>query len=191
MQNQNYRDFSDAIKSRRKELGISQRELSRRAHISPGYMARIENDDAIPGHDIIQRLSEELGFQFVLLNGLAQISKKSKRDILEKYPKMIELFQRISLQMKEREIQSTFKCFENRIVIFSEDQSKLATNFRDYFKGQLKPTDKPANGTRPLCHYWIPWSKELSEWEHSPENNQGNNGYNRSNQNNGEQGENN
>ena len=159
-----YKDFASVVKANRKKLGISQRELARKAQLSSGYMARIENDSAIPGSDIIERLSKSLNISHELLKGFANIPKKRKLDVLNNYPAIIELFQRIKMAMNDDEVRQTFKRFEKRIALFDEEPYKLTHNFCDFLAGKLSPTEQPANGGRPLCHYWISWSKEMEEW---------------------------
>ena len=92
------------------------------------------------------------------------IPKKRKLDVLNNYPAIIELFQRIKMAMNDDEVRQTFKRFEKRIALFDEEPYKLTHNFCDFLAGKLSPTEQPANGGRPLCHYWISWSKEIEEW---------------------------
>ena len=161
---------------------MSQRGLAHISGVAAGYIARIEADGAIPGAEKIERLAKALDIPLEEIRSLIERSRQSLRTIKQKYPEAIYLFEQCLMQMNEKEIKTTFGRFEKRLSIFEEDKERVAENIKKYFLGELKSTDKPKNGTRPLCHYWISYSQELEEWDNYQENN---NGY-ESNRNQGE-----
>jgi len=50
----------ERIRRRRQELGLTLRELSRQAGVSPGYLSRIENEQASPSLDTLQAVATAL-----------------------------------------------------------------------------------------------------------------------------------
>ena len=156
--------FGDTIHRRRKELRISQQVLAHISGVSAGYIARIEADGAIPGARKLQQLATALNIPFEEIQSLIENSHKSLWTVKQEYPETLYLFAKCLLQMNEEDIKTTFGRFENRLRYFEDDKDKVADNIKKYFIGELKSTDRPNNGTRPLCHYWISHSKEVEEW---------------------------
>ena len=161
--------FGDAIREKRDRLGLSQRDLSWVTGIHPGYISRIESDGAIPGAEKIRRLAECLEIPLNQLQDYATKSKESPAYLLKRYPAILELFHEVLILMEEEEVRRVFDRFEIRIKNFGEDRMNLIENFRLFFGGHLKASEKPRNGNRPLCHYWEGWSKEMEEWEYKVE----------------------
>lgn len=61
------------IKKERENKGISQAELARRAHTSPGALSLIEQGKRIPGADIVVRLASALGVTADYLLGIKKL----------------------------------------------------------------------------------------------------------------------
>jgi transcriptional regulator with XRE-family HTH domain len=55
------RRFSDRLRSLRREKGMTQAELARRASMSESYLRRLESASAAPGIDLLDRLATALG----------------------------------------------------------------------------------------------------------------------------------
>lgn len=72
--------FSERIRSRRIELGMSQRDLSREADISPPQLSRYESCIATPRADIASRIARTLKVNLAwLINGTGE---KFVRDVI-------------------------------------------------------------------------------------------------------------
>lgn len=61
------KQFGERLREVRRSLGITQRELAEKAHLSEGYVARLEAGDTSPGLDLMSRLAAALN---VLLTDL-------------------------------------------------------------------------------------------------------------------------
>jgi ribosome-binding protein aMBF1 (putative translation factor) len=59
-------ETGDKVRSLRREAGLSQRELSQRAQISPSTVSRLESGEALPAVAALLRISQALGAEFVL-----------------------------------------------------------------------------------------------------------------------------
>ena len=54
------RQFADRLREARRTAGLTQRELAEAAHLSEGYVARLEAGDTSPGLDLMSRLAAAL-----------------------------------------------------------------------------------------------------------------------------------
>jgi transcriptional regulator with XRE-family HTH domain len=54
------RQFAGRLREVRRSVGLTQRELAGRAHLSEGYVARLESADTSPGLDLLSRLASAL-----------------------------------------------------------------------------------------------------------------------------------
>jgi transcriptional regulator with XRE-family HTH domain len=54
------RQFAERLREIRRSVGITQRELAEKAHLSEGYVARLEAGDTSPGLDLMSRLAGAL-----------------------------------------------------------------------------------------------------------------------------------
>ncbi len=54
------RQFAERLREVRRSVGLTQRELAERAHLSEGYVARLEAGDTSPGLDLLSRLAAAL-----------------------------------------------------------------------------------------------------------------------------------
>lgn len=74
------------ISSIRKERGLKQIELARKAGISKSYMSQIENDKKIPDTEILEAISNSLGLPLpiLLLRGIVEedIPSGNKKQIM-------------------------------------------------------------------------------------------------------------
>jgi transcriptional regulator with XRE-family HTH domain len=61
MTSRNHETFGQALKKAYRAAGINQAELARRLNIDPGQVSRWVNDRAVPHHDNLRRIEEELG----------------------------------------------------------------------------------------------------------------------------------
>lgn len=93
------------IKSRREELGKTQRELARGVHISNATVSRIESDDKItPDNDTLKAIAEflKLDYNYLLaLNGqiddqpeIRMIQRAAKHMSQEQMDDMMEILKR-------------------------------------------------------------------------------------------------
>ncbi len=57
------KEFGKAIKARRKELDITQPDLAELAHISVNTLYKLENGQANPSLDVLNKLAEVLGME--------------------------------------------------------------------------------------------------------------------------------
>ena len=57
--------FGDVIKTKRKELKITQRELADRVGVDFTYISKIENDVLLPSEGIIRKMCNVLKLDFV------------------------------------------------------------------------------------------------------------------------------
>ena len=53
--------FSVRLKELRRSRGLTQAQLAREAHVTPGYVWRLESGGAAPGIDLVERLASALG----------------------------------------------------------------------------------------------------------------------------------
>src|SRR4051794_30610610 len=54
------RQFGQRLREVRRSVGLTQRELAEKAHLSEGYVARLEAGDTSPGLDLLFRLAVAL-----------------------------------------------------------------------------------------------------------------------------------
>lgn len=54
------RQFAERLRETRRTAGLTQRELAEAAHLSEGYVARLEAGDTSPGLDLMSRLAAAL-----------------------------------------------------------------------------------------------------------------------------------
>jgi len=54
------RQFAERLRAVRRTAGLTQRQLAESAHLSEGYVARLEAGDTSPGLDLISRLAAAL-----------------------------------------------------------------------------------------------------------------------------------
>lgn len=54
------RQFAERLREVRRNAGMTQRELAEKAHLSEGYLVRLEGGDTSPGLDLISRLAAAL-----------------------------------------------------------------------------------------------------------------------------------
>jgi transcriptional regulator with XRE-family HTH domain len=54
------RQFAERLRQVRRTVGFTQRELAEKAHLSEGYVARLEAGDTSPGLDLMSRLAAAL-----------------------------------------------------------------------------------------------------------------------------------
>ena len=94
MSSYNIKTFGKSVRERRKQLGLSCRELARRIDISPVYLSYIENGKRPApyglnsGKDYMSILAKELGLtesQEAVFNSMAKISHLDSTDFIEKY----------------------------------------------------------------------------------------------------------
>jgi len=68
--------FGQAIRQRRRELGLTQEELARRLKVSAPYVALLESANRHPSEEIVIKLGRELGLDprelFLLANPVAK-----------------------------------------------------------------------------------------------------------------------
>ena len=70
------RQFAEKLRQVRRSVGLTQRELAERAHLSEGYCARIEAGDTSPGLDLLSRLAAALNVSLaVVISPSASLSK--------------------------------------------------------------------------------------------------------------------
>jgi transcriptional regulator with XRE-family HTH domain len=55
------RQFAERLREVRRTAGLTQRQLADAAHLSEGYVARLEAGDTSPGLDLMSRLATALG----------------------------------------------------------------------------------------------------------------------------------
>jgi transcriptional regulator with XRE-family HTH domain len=55
------RQFAERLREVRRTAGLTQRQLADAAHLSEGYVARLEAGDTSPGLDLMSRLAAALG----------------------------------------------------------------------------------------------------------------------------------
>src|SRR5437764_9219643 len=60
-QDEAVRLFAARLREVRRSRGMTQAELSRRAHVTSSYIWRLESGGAAPGIDLVARLAEALG----------------------------------------------------------------------------------------------------------------------------------
>src|SRR5947209_7792198 len=60
-QDEAVRLFAARLREVRRSRGMTQLELSRRAHVTPSYVWRLESGGAAPGIDLVARLAYALG----------------------------------------------------------------------------------------------------------------------------------
>lgn len=60
-QDEAVRFFAARLREVRRSRGMTQQELSRRAHVTPSYIWRLESGGAAPGIDLVARLARALG----------------------------------------------------------------------------------------------------------------------------------
>lgn len=60
-QDETVRLFAARLREVRTGLGMTQLELSQRAHVTPGYIWRLESGGAAPGIDLVARLARAMG----------------------------------------------------------------------------------------------------------------------------------
>lgn len=54
------RQFAERLRTARRTVGLTQKELAEKAHLSEGYVARLEAGDTSPGLDLMSRLAAAL-----------------------------------------------------------------------------------------------------------------------------------
>ena len=54
------RQFADKLREARRSVGLKQRELAEKAHLSEGYVVRLEAGETSPGLDLLARLATAL-----------------------------------------------------------------------------------------------------------------------------------
>jgi transcriptional regulator with XRE-family HTH domain len=54
------RQFAERLREVRRNAGLTQRELAEKAHLSEGYVVRLEGGDTSPGLDLMSRLAAAL-----------------------------------------------------------------------------------------------------------------------------------
>jgi XRE family aerobic/anaerobic benzoate catabolism transcriptional regulator len=54
------RQFADKLREVRRSVGLKQRELAEKAHLSEGYVVRLEAGETSPGLDLLSRLATAL-----------------------------------------------------------------------------------------------------------------------------------
>ncbi len=78
-------EIADAVRSRREELSISQRELARRAEIHGSYVSKIEKGEERPSAEMARTLAKALDtdpIQYVLAAG--HVPDKLRKALLER-----------------------------------------------------------------------------------------------------------
>lgn len=123
--------LSEVIKNKRKELGLSQRDLATKIKVDNSYIAKIESGKAKkPNPDIILKLSKEFNMLFI---DLLYIAGYSKLEIFE----LTDIGIGASINLKAMEIikREEFKNYvvENDVGIFL-DIKKILENYK---KGKI------------------------------------------------------
>lgn len=78
-------EFGNIVKILRKRKGYTQEALAERLNTSTRYLQKIENENAIPGRDLLVQLSNELGFSMDDLYSLKKpIDNTRKERLIEK-----------------------------------------------------------------------------------------------------------
>ena len=158
--------FGKYIRDGRALKKYSQRKLASIVCISHGNEARIEGGYSIPKNDdVIRRLAKALDISESELFEAAESDRMAREDIQNIYPASYSLFQSMLSVMSDDTQNNTFDFFERRICLFNEDEKKLSLNFVNYLLGKLDLYDIPANGLRPLSHYFSPWCSEIEQWD--------------------------
>ena len=157
--------FGTVIKEKREELELSQRNLADLLPFSAGYIARFESGySQPPSEDKIRQLAHALDIPEDYLLFLASLEPKSPTKIIKDYPNTLALFQRVIALMSEEEKTTSVFAFEKRLGVLSKDPINLAYNFKRFLLGELSMDQYPGNGSRPICHYFEPWSKKIEDW---------------------------
>jgi len=155
--------FGDAVRNRRNELGLSQQVVAYKTGIHTGYIGRIEADGAIPSKGTIAKLAECLDLDVDELCVLAEKSSNSFRNLANDYPETLSLFKEVLIEMTDYQVEQTFDRFERRLRNSKEDRKKFIDNIIQFLVGELKGTEKPSNGNKPLSYYWTLRSKGMDK----------------------------
>jgi transcriptional regulator with XRE-family HTH domain len=75
------RQFAARLRELRQSRGVTQAELARQAHVALSHLSKLENGDAAPGLDLLDRLAGALGTTVTgLLPPLATEPPDARRD---------------------------------------------------------------------------------------------------------------
>lgn len=95
-------DFADCIRSKRKSLGLTQRQLASMIEFDVTYLSKLENgrNDYPPSEEMIRRLAEYLNLNYnelLLSSGRIESNAYLLFKILgENYPQFIPFMQKIN-----------------------------------------------------------------------------------------------
>lgn len=172
---QQWDTIGDAVRGRRLDLGLTQREVAERTGqkgsktLSGKAYGRIEGGHWIPrDKEVIRSLALALEIDEELLQEYAEITRDDKQLFSREYSRVLDLINAMLRVMDIDEQAQTFRTLEKKIALFEEPIYKLARNFTSLWKGEISVDDAPRNGLRPLRHYlrpfcqedMIPWRKE-------------------------------
>ena len=95
--------FGEFLREKRRERGMSQRELAQKAGIHYSYLSRLENGERLPNKQICQRLADALGLSNEEREKLLSLAfVKSEKEILVRdFYKVLDSFE--GLDGRERE----------------------------------------------------------------------------------------
>jgi len=157
--------FAKMIREARIQKELTQRELALLSKRSHGNVAGIERGYSIPNDDsAIINLARALDIDEEELLQQAEYERLKLKGYSTVYPAIFSLVSRIFSIVNGRDKGNSLNRFEFRLKLFEEDEAELAKNVIEFFKLKLKLDETPANGLRPLNHYFIGWCKEIEDW---------------------------
>jgi len=157
--------FAKMIMKARMQKKLTQRELALLMERSHGNIASIEGGHSIPKDDsFIISLAKALDIDSDELLRQAKNERMKHKSHSTAYPAIFSLIFNMFSIVNEKDEKDILNRFELRILLFKEDEIELAKNLIEFFKLNLKLDEIPANGLRPLNHYFISWCKEIEDW---------------------------
>ena len=82
--------FAGRLRQARRSMGMSQQDLSFKAHVNTGYVGKLERAESAPGLDMIGRLAEALGVDPIKLIAANRAKPEDVSTIKSQVRKQVE-----------------------------------------------------------------------------------------------------
>ncbi len=138
------KQYSRLIKQKRKELGLTQKELAKIVHTSQQAIARYETQKAEPSLEVLQALSEALGVPLSYF--IDEDMSDTEKEYISLYRSLSKDNQDKALEylrlLKRQEIEQIYFTMDNNFYFTKDKTKKYDKNLVESIESFLKELNK-------------------------------------------------
>lgn len=138
------KQYSRLIKQKRKELGLTQKELAKIVHTSQQAIARYETQKAEPSLEVLQALSEALGVPLSYF--IDEDMSDTEKEYISVYRSLSKDNQDKALEylrlLKRQEIEQIYFTMDNNFYFTKDKTKKYDKNLVESIESFLKELNK-------------------------------------------------